>query len=336
MNVNLIKTTIRFSDTSHNPKQVLCLLVVSIFMTSCATIMNQPHKNVEVHTTEPSRIVYRHDTIKTVNNKANLWLERKKETPSIVTMTDSIAKSIEIKPRNSFMYWANIYFNWGVGMLVDMNNPKRYTYPSRIYINSADTISKYFRYNPDNKGELHLHLSLPHFNFFCLVPESEGVSINTSFWGLTIGLDYYHSQNQFINLGASYAFGFVFPIPASVRLIGEIESGSSRYISLSNNHRIRRFAIGYGLSYGRNTWDYRYFEPEDHFLGASESVTKSHDVFGFIFPTYFQIGERFNMGVVYRPTFYRPILTKKFAYEHLISIDFAWKIRLMKSSQQRQ
>lgn len=43
-----------------------------------------------------------------------------------------------------------------------------------------------------------------------------------------------------------------------------------------------------------------------------------------------QRSEDFNIGIVYRPTFYRPDLINKFKYEHLISIDFAWKIRLMK------
>ena len=298
-------------------------------MSSCATMMNSPYKKVTVYTTEPSRIVYKYDTIKTVNNETILRMERKREISSMVTMTDSIKKSIEIKPRNSSWFWANLFFNEGIGMLVDMNNLKRYSYPNRIYINSADTQSKYYQYSQsDNKGELHLHLSLPHFNFFHQVPKSENAKNNASFWGLTIGLDYYYSKNQFINFGATYALGLVFPIPASVRLVGDVEFGSSKYISLSNNYRIGRLAIGYGLSYGIDTWDYRYYHPEDHFSGASVSVTKSHDVFGFIFPTYFQMGKHFNMGVVYRPTFYRPALTKKFAYEHLISIDFAWKIRL--------
>ena len=60
-------------------RQKLYILTVSTLMTSCATILNQPYKNVKVHTTEQSRIIYRYDTIKTVNNKANLWAERKNE-----------------------------------------------------------------------------------------------------------------------------------------------------------------------------------------------------------------------------------------------------------------
>ena len=59
--------------------------------------MNFPYKHIEVYTTEPSRIVYRDDTIKTVKNKANLTVERKREPLSIVAITDSITKSIDVK-----------------------------------------------------------------------------------------------------------------------------------------------------------------------------------------------------------------------------------------------
>src|SRR6056300_785642 len=133
-----------------------------------------------------------------------------------------------------------------MGMLVVRENPKRFTYPQNIYINSSDTINRYFRYGQANyKGELYLHVSLPHINSFHLVPENEGIKNNTGFWGLTLGLDYFHSKNQFLNLGISGVSDFFVPFPAVVDIIGEYELMSSRYISLSNNHRLRRFKIGY-------------------------------------------------------------------------------------------
>ena len=312
-------------------KQTLFVLIVSILLSSCATIVNQPYKNVKVYTTEPSKIIYGQDTIKTINNKANLMVERKKELLSIATMTDSITKTIEIKPRNSFMYWCNITHTFGIGLLVDKNKPKRYSYPKRIYINSADTISNYYRYSQSkNKGELHLHLSLPHINSFSLKPQNEARKINTGFWGFSIGFDYYHSNNQFVNLGTSGVMDFFLPVPGAVDLSGENELMSSWYISLSNNHKIQRFTIGYGLSYGRNTWTLSYSDWGDPLPPTRDPVTRSHNAFGLIFPTYFRFGEYFYIGIVYRPTFYRPNIADKFAYEHLISIDFAWKIRLKK------
>lgn len=299
-------------------------------MTSCATFNNQPHKNLTIYTTIPSKIIFDGDTIKTIDNKAHLRVERSKEPISFIATTDSLTKTIQVKPQNSFMYWGNIFCNGGIGMLVDRKNPKRYTYPQRIYINSADTISRYFRYEQaDNKGELQLHFSLPHINSFNLTPENEGAKINTGFLGLSIGLDYYHSKNQFVNLGISGVLDDFVPFPAPADYIsGEYEFMSSRYISLSNNHRLKLFTIGYGLSYARNTWDFIYCDQFDQPPPTREPVKKRSNALGLIFPTYFQLGEHFNIGVVYRPTFYRPNMTEEFKYEHLISIDFAWKIRL--------
>jgi len=290
-------------------------------MTSCATIMNQTHKNITVYTTEPSEIIFQKDTIKTLYNKANLNVERKNEKLQIVANNDSITKTFEIEPRNSFMYWSNIFCNYGIGMLVDRNNPKRYSYPQRIYINSSDTISRYYLFGQsNNKGELYLHLSSPYINSFRLTPDNEETKINTGFWGLTIGLDYYHSKNQFINLGISGVSDFFVPVPAAVDLSGEYELMSSRYISISNNHKLRRFTIGYGLSCAKNTWDFRYYDRFDPPPPTRETVKKSSNAFGLIFPTYFQVGEHFNIGVVYRPTFYRPNMIEKFKYEHLITL----------------
>jgi len=137
-------------------------------------------------------------------------------------------------------------------MLVDMKRPDRFSYPNRIYINSADTISRYFRYSQsDNKGELHLHLSLPHINSFRMLPENESAKVNIGFWGFAAGLDYYHSTNQFINLGYSVVMDIFLPVPASIHYYGEVEFINSMYFSLSNNQRFGRFTVGYGLSYAK-------------------------------------------------------------------------------------
>jgi len=315
------------------------MLTILVFMTSCATIINKPYKNVTIYTTEPSKIVYKRDTVYTKNNKAYLLVLRDKENLSIKAITDSITKTIDVKSRNSFWYWANIYPSFGLGMLIDRDNPERYSYPKRIYINSADTINKYYGYSQsDKKGELYLHLSLPHINSFNLKPQNEGRKVNTGFWGLLVGLDYYHRNNQFINLDASGVMDFFVPVPGAVDIWGEYESMSSMYVSLSNNYKIQRFSIGYGLSFVRNNWSfsdnggkYEYDEQGEIIPSLiKDPISKNYFAFGFVFPAYFQFGEYFNIGVIYRPTFFRPNLTDKFAYEHLISIDFAWKIRIKK------
>lgn len=282
-----------------------------------------------IYTTGPGKIILNQDTINTVDDKVNFRVERKKEILNVIAITDNLTKSIAVEPTYSFWYLSNILFNYGIGMFVDAKKPKIYTYPEKIFINSTDTVTRYFKYGKaNNKGELNLHLSLPHINTFMLRPEKEGTKTNTGFWGISIGLDYYHSKNQFIHTGISGVLDFFVPVPAAVDIGGEHELMSSSYFSLSNNHKLKRFTLGYGLSYARNSWDLRYYDRFGSPPPARNPVKKSSNAFGFIFPAYFQTGKYFNIGVVYRPSFYRPGITDNFQYEHLISIDFGWKIRL--------
>ena len=305
-------------------------------MTSCATIINQPYKYVTLHTTEPSNIILGQDTIETIDNKVHLKVERKKElSPSIFIITDSLTKSIRIESKNSFMYWSNL-LNCGIGMLVDMKNPKRYSYPDKIYVNSTNKSYDYSIHGKaNNKGELYLHLSPPFsLSVFKTLPENENIRINIGIESFALGFDYYHSKNQFVHLGGSYILGI-----GGAPFSGVDEYTNSYAIFFSNNHKLWRFSIGYGLSYAKNTWEYKKTEwkkytiwgvPNNLLPVIVKHVVRDYNAFGLIFPTYFQVGEYFNVGVVYRPTFFRPNMTDKFAYEHIINIDFAWKIRLKK------
>lgn len=299
-------------------------------MTSCATIMNRPHQYITIYTTEPCKVIHKRDTLTTTNGKAHLLVERKNEALKIMAVTDSLTKTFTVEPRNSFMYWGNLYF-CGIGMLIDKDNPKRYSYPQTISLNPSGTISRFYRYKQAiNKGELRLHLSLPHINSFRMAPEGERLKINTGFWGVAIGLDYYHSKNQFVNLGIGGVTDIIFPIPGAVDRWGVYEQMISKYISLSNNHKLGYFTTGYGLSFAKNTWNLTYEGDSAKTIPDRESVKKSSLAWGLVFPTYFQLGEHFHIGVVYRPTFYRPKMADKFVYEYVISLDCAWKIRLGK------
>jgi hypothetical protein len=285
---------------------------------------------MHIRTTRPTRIVHGNDTIETIKNKALLTLERRKEPITITTITDSLKNQIIINSRNSIAFKYNI-FNLGIGMLVDKNDPKRYDYPWIVRINPTDTSIKIYNYYlVPKKGSFLLHISLPHINSFYFKPDYENVKLNTGFWGVTLGLDYFYNNKQFLNLSASAVSDFLFPIPAAIDISGEYELMSSTYFSLSNNHKLNRFSVGYGISFARNTWDFKYIDRFDPPPPTREPVKKRWDSFGLLFSSYYQIGRRFNFGVVYRPTFIRPKTADIFKYEHLISIDFAWKIRLNK------
>lgn len=310
-------------------KKTIITLIISLLFASCASLINQEWTKSTIYTTEPTKIVFQNDTIKTKKNKTKLTFERKDTPIEIIAITDSLKKRVTIKPINSFAYWGNIPCNYGIGMLIDKTNPKRYTYPKNIYLNSSDTINRHFSYEQgNNKGQLLLQLSLPYINNFHLTPVNEGTKNNAGFDGVSIGLDYYHSKDQYVNFSASGVMDFFAPAGA-VDIWGEYELMSSTYLSLSNNHKIKRFSLGYGLSYAKNTWDFKNYG-RDETAPTREPVKKTNNALGLIFSSYFQATPHFYIGVIYRPTYLRPSITPVFKYEHLISIDFAWKIRLKK------
>lgn len=180
-----------------------------------------------------------------------------------------------------------------------------------------------------NAGDLYLHLSIPYINGFYFQPENEpNEKTKLGYFGLTLGLDYYHSNRQFLNFSASAVADLPVPFPVAVDYFGEYEAMQSVYLSLSNNHIIKRFTIGYGLSYGKNLWALRYdarFGPPPP---TREPVEKSNSFLGLVIPAYFKWGRHFNIGLIYRPTLVRFNTESKYEYEHLISIDLAWKRKL--------
>jgi hypothetical protein len=118
------------------------------------------------------------------------------------------------------------------------------------------------------------------------------------------------------------------PVPAAVDISGEYELMSSSYLNISNNHKVRRFSFGYGFSYSKNTWDLRYYNRFNPPPPTRNPEKKSNNALGLVFSSYYLTGKRFTLGIVYRPTFYRLNAEPVFKYEHLLSLNFGWKIRL--------
>ena len=209
------------------------LVIIILALSSCATVLNHTTKTVYITTSTPANVVINKDTIKTFEDKVPIWVKRQPKDLKITVFNDSIKKEVSIKPGNSFAFWLNAYPTplLFTGFLIDRKNPKRYTYPSRMYFDMKDTTNTYLSYDPRrNKGEIDLSISLPHINNFLLKPDYESnYKFNTGFWGMSVGLDYYHSAKQFINLSATGVMDFFLPVPAAVDMSGYYEIMNSAY-----------------------------------------------------------------------------------------------------------
>ncbi|WP_293302665.1 hypothetical protein [Pedobacter sp. UBA4863] len=294
--------------------------------------MNGYYQDVKIHTSAPAIVVYKKDSIRTINDEVVLSFQRNNSLKEFQIFSDSLNRKVAIKPFKSLTYWLNIPYTYGIGLFIDKGNDKRFGHPNHVYVTVSDTSkSKYTTYNnfENNfkKGAVKLHISLPWINSFYLRPANEKYKSNTGYWGINLGVDYYHTNYQFLELAVSGITDFFIPFPAAVDFAGEHEAMNALTISLSNNHHLGRFSFGYGLLATKNTWDLKYYDRWEVPSPSREPVSKSHYTFGLVFPSHVQLAKYFGIGLIYRPSLYRPLI-EKLRYEHTISLDFAWKIKI--------
>lgn len=302
--------------------RIVALAGIGLLLGSCATMLNPHTKEVNIYTTKPSKIVFKKDTIYTADNRAYILPERGKKPVAFQVIKNDSVRTITLRAKNSLAFYANIY-NYGIGLIADWKNPKRYTYSTRVFLDSDENKDSYYRYNQlKKKSAFYLHLSIPYGNLMYFKPEDYGQQFSGGFFGLSVGLDYYHKEKQYFSITASAATDYPVPFPAPVDDEGTSESMSTFYVSFSNNHLIKHFTFGYGLSVARNSWG--IYPP---YSSSDEALVIRNSAGGFIFSMYAKPGPRLNIGIIYRPTFYQ-FDTRQVEYEHLFSLDLAWKIRL--------
>lgn len=130
------------TDVKFPPIQFLFGLCLLASLTSCATLLNGSYDRVNVVTDIPSRLTVNDDTLDFFSTHKTVYVQRSAE-PLVVTATSTgdTAKTM-VSPKNSAAFWLNIYFNYGLGMLVDKDSPRRYDYPHVVYLAFSDSSAK--------------------------------------------------------------------------------------------------------------------------------------------------------------------------------------------------
>jgi len=310
-------------------KKIAAYLLLILILDSCATIMNKSTTKLNICSNKPTRLKVNKNTYN-FDSECQIIVERKKDTLILYAESDSLKKTIKLKSKNSFSYYANIFYNYGLGCICDNKNPKRYTYQNDIFIDYNSHKDHPGRFGSANKGQINLNLSLPYINDFILHPQNETYKSSIGFWGISAGIDYFYRDDKFINISASTVTDFFLPFPAAVDFSGEIDFMSSSYYSLTDNIDFKSLTLGYGLNYSINTWDHRYYGRFNEPPPKREPVVKSYKSLGFTLNSYYRISKHFYIGLIYRPTFIRINPNAELNYEHIISLDFLWKWRLIK------
>ncbi len=321
----------------------ILFLIPIIFFSSCATIILKKDYTIKVTTDMPNAKAEIFDSIYSL--PAEFSIKRSKDDLNIKLLSDSLERQYIVKasPNSVFLYANLICYPLIPAMYgVDFTNQKRFYYGRNIVLNTYDTtrvirpriLKGYYDYwtksYPTSKGQINLVCSTPYVNSFYLQPTQETSKLNTGFWGVSAGLEYYYKKNKYLSLSGSAVMDYFVPFPAAVDLSGVFEKMYSVYASLTDNYKFRRFTLGYGMSFSKNTWRLMYYDRFDPPPPSREPLAKISNSLGFTIDGYHQVGKRFFVGLIYRPTVLNVYPKVDLKYEHLVSLDFKWKFRIKK------
>ncbi len=295
------------------------VILVALFFSSCATILNSPVQHVSIVTSKRIEVVSVDSSMNSFGGRNSFYLRRGKDPLRLNLLVDSVEQKFAVKAYSSFAYWINIYFNYGIGLFFDKDNPKRYTYPRRRYLRMKGDRVVADRFAPTLKGTKNWHIAVPHSNFF-RVATPGGHKKSEGFLGIETGLDYVYKDNRFISVYGGAATDFIAPLPVPIEYFGEHESSSGIFVNARNNYRLGSFDLGYGISYSALFW--RRKNPDDiTFIPQA----KTNSALGLSFTSSFRFGEYFHLGFLYQPYFVSIGNKTVMDYQHQISIELIWK-----------
>ena len=256
-------------------------------------------------------------------NRNSFFVVRRRNPIKLNVEIDSVKKTIYIKSRNSLEYWSNLYFNCGIGMLIEKDEPKRYSYPSRIYLEYKDTNIIVNHYPPTRKGTFNWHLAFPTVNFIHL-KTIRNYESNAGALGLESGFDYFYKDNRYLSVYAGIAGDYSIPDKVN-RIEGEFQTSTTTFINVRNNYDIGCFNWGYGLNISNLVWQNIFFNRTSNYR-----IIKDNICLGFSFIASYRFGDVFQIGLLYQPDFLNLMVHPEIDYQHYITIELAWKIHLKK------
>ena len=183
------------------------------------------------------------------------------------------------------------------------------------------------------KGDFRLSLKLPYFNHLSLHPAKQFRESRFGFIGEGLGVAYSFEEKRFMEMSFSLAgtSQTPFPVPNDKEYTKSLVTS---FFSITDNLVKNRFSIGYGLSYSSNRWIEWIRDLST--MATVRRTEYANKTLGVLVNSYYRLGKTANVGVIYRPSLYRIDSGLDFLYEHLLSLEFAWRFRLFTHQRKNQ
>ncbi|WP_294821773.1 hypothetical protein [uncultured Flavobacterium sp.] len=316
----------------------LFALAVALCLTSCATIFNRKEYKLKVFSYDADIKAEINDSIYSL--PAVVKVKRSKKDLKVTLITDSIRKGFTVKASpNAQLIYGNFLFSIGYpgAFAIDMTTQKRFTYGKRIRLDkdATDSIIEppilkswndfFDKEYTTPKNTWAFTVSIPYANQFYQQPRNENAKSGFGFFGIAAGLEYYYKNDRFAKISVAAPIDFDLPFPPPLDKFDSYEVMRASNFSFTNNHKLNRLSLGYGLNYTIHTW--QVVNSDWEFPSNDEEPRKkqSHS-FGLTANTYFQFSDHWSVGLVYSPTFYNTFPESGFSYQHTISLDFQYRL----------
>lgn len=313
------------------------LLVLSASLSSCATLFRKGYQSLQVTCSDPQAGIVVGEADSVHKSPFTAKVNRSKHDLMFRVVNDQNTDTFYLKPSLSNEFTLlNLGLAHGapLGYLIDMTNPRRFDFGDAVHLNLQDTVrelhteqhTKRMQYLDmefeKRKGNIDLLIGLPYINGFNSRPSGQNVRVNTGFWGYSLGLNYYYRSDRYLHVSLAGASDIWVAVPAAITPSDVGESLYTSYIQMSHFFYIKRFELGAGLSFARNSWlFYDTTNPNEYI-----SISRRHNAIGAVFSALHTFGRHFSAGFVYRPTFWQVYPSIEQKYEHLISFEFRFQI----------
>jgi len=330
----------------------LAVVPLLLLTSSCATFFSGKTYQMNVCAIQHNSSLVVDDS--TYQLPAKITVSRSMDDLPVTLKTDSIQKEFVLKASPTRMtVFANLPYLYlmPVAYAVDHYSQKRYYYGQDIIldVNDQETvlnngffpkfshrIHDYFqRPYPGEKGQINFIFGSP-FQNNLYMDNTYGAKDYNFFGGAKLGMEYFYSDNRYWSLTASYVRGVVFKRSVDGGDGSPFSSYADPYslaFELKNNHAHKRLTFGYGINYSVNSLIYG--RETDHkrqntYSEKMESTYVNHSV-GVALSTHFRFHEQVFLGINYRPNILQLQHDgTELRYEHLISLELLFKIRIKK------
>lgn len=133
----------------HSSVKAALFLILVVFTSSCATVLNKRYGKTEITTSETVNYVYQGDTLlNKINTPFTVYKKREKAPLEVQLFNDSTSRKLIIGSKKSWVYWANSTSYFFLGFLVDEISKRKFTYPKKVYVDLSQTEISYLPYVP--------------------------------------------------------------------------------------------------------------------------------------------------------------------------------------------